>query len=466
MTAEPSSTTYTESPAVEQAVEDSLERRDQRLTGRERAVEVVVGGGFGAVAVALLVAEGGLGSFPWLTALLCVAVFAAASRVTFDVGASYTMPCEVVFVPMLFLVPPAAVPACVAPALLAGKLGEALVTRRPPSRALLAFGDSWFAIGPAVVFAVAAPGAPDGHDWPVYLAALGAQVAVDAGSATVRDVLNGTPRVGEQTRAMGWVWLVDGLLAPVGLAVAFAAVARPWVMLLLLPLLALFAVFARERAARWDQLVELGRAYRGTALVLGNVVEADDEYTGFHSQEVVELSVAVADELRLDATARRNVEFGALLHDVGKITVPKAIINKPGALDEAEWRIMRRHTIEGQALLDQVGGFMSEVGRIVRASHERFDGTGYPDGLPGEDIPLEARVVSCCDAFNAMTTDRSYRKARPVADAIAELRRCSGTQFDPRVVDAVIAVVERTRKPTDGAELLPEPTSLLLERTS
>jgi HD-GYP domain-containing protein (c-di-GMP phosphodiesterase class II) len=101
---------------------------------------------------------------------------------------------------------------------------------------------------------------------------------------------------------------------------------------------------------------------------------------------------------------------------------------------------MDRHTIEGEQMLDKVGGLLGDVGRIVRSCHERFDGRGYPDGLAGEEIPLIARVVACCDAFNAMTSDRSYRKALTVEDAVRELRANSGTQFDPRVVDALVRV--------------------------
>jgi HD-GYP domain-containing protein (c-di-GMP phosphodiesterase class II) len=153
------------------------------------------------------------------------------------------------------------------------------------------------------------------------------------------------------------------------------------------------------------------------------------------------LALDVALELGLDAGRRRTVEFGALLHDVGKIAVPKEIINKPGALDEREWAIIRTHTIEGQRLLDRVGGIMREVGQVVRASHERWDGRGYPDALRGEEIPLEARIVSTCDAFNAMTTNRSYRPAMPVDDAVAELQRCAGAQFDPGVVDALLRAI-------------------------
>jgi putative nucleotidyltransferase with HDIG domain len=344
---------------------------------------------------------------------------------------------------MLFVLPAPAVPLCVAVALMLPKLGDALLGRRPIGRSFMAFGDSWFALAPALVFTAAGMRAPDGHDWPLYLAALLAQFAIDFAASSLRDFLNGGASLREQVRESSWVYLVDALLAPVGLAVAFAASERPWIVLLALPLTALMAVFARERRARMDYVLELGRAYRGTALVLGDVVEADDAYTGMHSAGVVDLAVAVAEELGLGPAARRNVEFGALLHDVGKLSVPKEIINKPGPLDDAEWEIMHQHTIEGQKLLDQIGGFMGEVGTIVRASHERFDGAGYPDGLAADAIPFEARVVACCDAFSAMTTDRSYRKARPVRAALDELERCSGSQFDPQVVAAVVAVVER-----------------------
>src|SRR3712207_1085323 len=159
-------------------------------------------------------------------------------------------------------------------------------------------------------------------------------------------------------------------------------------------------LFARERAGRVEHAIELGRAYRGTALVLGNVVEADDEYTGVHCQGVVALAVEVGGEPGLDETQRRNDEFGALLHDVGKIAVPKSIINKRGPLDAEEWDVIKTHTLEGQRLLDQVGGFMSEVAAVVRAWDESFDGSGYPDGLAGDAIPVGARVVACCDAYN------------------------------------------------------------------
>jgi HD-GYP domain-containing protein (c-di-GMP phosphodiesterase class II) len=239
-------------------------------------------------------------------------------------------------------------------------------------------------------------------------------------------------------RAMTSVYVIDAGLAPVGLAVAFASTSSPAGVLLAMPLIALLGVFARERRVRIDHELELRDAYRGTAFLLGDVVEADDSYTGIHSRDVVQLTLRVGDVLGLSARERRDAEIAALLHDVGKVRVPKSIINKPGPLTAEEREVMERHTIEGERLLLRVGGLLGEIGRVVRSCHERFDGEGYPDGIAGEEIPLLARIVSCCDAFDAMTSDRSYRKAMPVADAVAELRRASGTQFDPVVVEALV----------------------------
>lgn len=167
----------------------------------------------------------------------------------------------------------------------------------------------------------------------------------------------------------------------------------------------------------------------------------DDTYTGSHSRSVVELSVGVAEELGLDERRRRNVEFGALLHDVGKVAIPKQLINKPGPLNAQEWTVVRTHTVEGQRILEKIGGLMSEIGAVVRSSHERYDGGGYPDGLADEAIPVESRIIFACDAFNAMTTDRPYRAALPIEGAITELEANAGTQFDPRVVGVLVAQV-------------------------
>src|SRR4051795_8668322 len=235
--------------------------------------------------------------------------------------------------------------------------------------------------------------------------------------------------------------MVDALLTPIGLLAAFAADGAPYRGLLVMPLVALFAIFAQEREANIEKALQLSTAYRGTALLLGDVLEDKDAYTASHSHGVVSLSLMVADGLRLDPAARRRVEFGALLHDIGKIAVPAEIINKPGPLDDEEWAVMKLHTVEGQQMLDRVGGVLGEVGRVVRSSHEHYDGSGYPDRLAGSAIPIEARIVTCCDAFSAMTTTRSYRKAMSIEAAREELLRNSGTQFDPQVVEALLKTI-------------------------
>lgn len=142
------------------------------------------------------------------------------------------------------------------------------------------------------------------------------------------------------------------------------------------------------------------------------------------------------------------------MHDIGKIRIPNSIILKPGPLSVEEFAQIKRHTLVGQELLDRVGGPLAEVGVIVRSSHERFDGDGYPDGLAGEEISLEARIICCCDALSAMTTDRPYSAARPLSEALAELRACAGSQFDPAVVEALCAVIEKNR-PADLAAVQP-----------
>ena len=155
------------------------------------------------------------------------------------------------------------------------------------------------------------------------------------------------------------------------------------------------------------------------------------------------MSVLVADKMDLAPQERRQVEIAALLHDVGKIAIPNEIINKRGPLTDEEWDVIRAHAVRGQELLDKAG-VLDGIGVIVRASHERWDGTGYPDGLSGPSIPLAARIVSCCDAFNAMTTKRPYRMPMSQEVALRELVDNAGTQFDPHVVRALIAVIHRS----------------------
>jgi HD-GYP domain-containing protein (c-di-GMP phosphodiesterase class II) len=421
---------------------EQRERAVTRLTPRERRVELVAAASFLAAAVALAVLAPEGRDFDWAFAVVTVLAFAVACRVRFHVGAGVTVPTPLVLVPMLLLLPAQYVPLLVAAALLVSDLPDYLRGSTHPERSLLAVSDAWYTVAPALILVLADSTSPTLDDWPIYLAALVAQLVSDAVILGLREYfgIGVTPTVEE----VAWPYAVDSLLSPLGFAAALASQAfGKYLFVLVLPLIALLEIFARERRSRLEQALELSKAYRGTAMLLGDVVESDDEYTGAHSRDVVSLSVAVADELGLGDSARRDVEFGALLHDVGKIRIPKEIINKPGKLDEAEWELMKTHTVEGEKMLNRVGGVLSSVGKIVRSSHEHWNGKGYPDSLAGEAIPIESRIVSTCDAFNAMTTTRPYRKAMTLEEAVEELTTHAGTQFDPQVVTALMKVIER-----------------------
>ncbi|MFY9488501.1 MAG: HD-GYP domain-containing protein [Solirubrobacterales bacterium] len=170
-------------------------------------------------------------------------------------------------------------------------------------------------------------------------------------------------------------------------------------------------------------------------------LHARDGYTGQHSDETVELAMDVAEQMHLTEAERLELRDVALLHDIGKIGIPDEVLNKPGKLSEDEWKIMRQHPVIGEQIVEQVPGFDS-IALAIRHEHERWDGGGYPDGLAGEAIPLASRIVLACDAYNAMTTDRPYRKSLGEAAAREELVRCAGTQFDPRVVSALLAALD------------------------
>jgi putative nucleotidyltransferase with HDIG domain len=430
-------------PERDGLVEDTRERRSRPLAARERIASLVFGGSFVAVAIPLALFVDSVRHPGVPAVLLLLALYALASRVEFEVGAGSGVATELVLVPMLFLLPAATVPLAVLGGLVLGEVGVRGRRRGHLERIALLPGNAWHALGPTLVFLASGERAPHWSDWPIWVAALGAQILFDYASSAGREWVAFGLQPRAHLRFMGWVWAVDCALAPVGLAVAFLAVDHVGAVLLVLPLLGLLALFAQQRKIGIDRALELSHAYRGTAFLLGDVVEADDSYTGNHCKDVVDLVVAVAKRLGVDARGLRDAEFSALLHDVGKIRIPKELINKPGALTPGERALVETHTVEGERMLAQVGGLLGEVGLIVRAHHERYDGTGYPDRLRGEEIPLVARIISCCDTFNAMTTDRPYRRALPVETAVAELRAQAGAQFDPVVVEAVLGVIEQ-----------------------
>jgi diguanylate cyclase (GGDEF)-like protein len=199
--------------------------------------------------------------------------------------------------------------------------------------------------------------------------------------------------------------------------------------------------------ARYDQAEAVQRLYHETLGSLSNALEAKDGYTSDHAQAVGDLAVAVARRVGLSGDALSAVEFGALLHDIGKIRVPESILNKPGPLDDAEWAVMHAHPEAGERILKPIVS-LAAVLPIVRSSHERWDGAGYPDRIAGETIPLGARIVSVCDAYRAMIEPRPYRDAREPAIARAVLTTSSGTQFDPVCVVALLEELDaRERAP-------------------
>ena len=185
-----------------------------------------------------------------------------------------------------------------------------------------------------------------------------------------------------------------------------------------------------------------GSARRQSGDVLLRTLRERDPLLGDHLQGVADLAQETAVALHIDTGQIDQIRLAAELHDVGKMAIPDAILNKPGTLDAAEWAFMRRHTLIGERILASAPA-LGGVAGLVRSSHERWDGNGYPDRLAGADIPLGSRVVAVCDAFDAMTSDRPYRAGMPMSEALAELSAGAGTQFDPSVVDAFSGVIER-----------------------
>lgn len=179
----------------------------------------------------------------------------------------------------------------------------------------------------------------------------------------------------------------------------------------------------------------------GTIRALVAAVDAKDPHTASHSERVCRLALGVGEALRLPKDRLQVLEFSALLHDVGKIAVPESILLKPGPLTEEEWAVIRRHPVRSAEIVSRVGA-LAEVGTIVRHHHERPDGSGYPDGLEGDAIPPLSRIIALADAYEAMTSDRSYRRAHPPEHAREVIRAGLGLQFDPSAGAAMLSIPE------------------------
>ena len=200
------------------------------------------------------------------------------------------------------------------------------------------------------------------------------------------------------------------------------------------------AILAGPAVAHAEQRSEILARTRARMLALVDAIDARDGYTATHSETVVQLSRALGERLALSAADLLELELAALFHDLGKLGIPDAILNKPSALDAHEQMVMRRHPEWGAAMLANVPGLQA-VATIVRCHHERWDGSGYPSRLAGERIPIASRLVAVCDAYDAMTSDRCYREALPQASALAELGAGAGGQFDPALVELLPAVL-------------------------
>jgi diguanylate cyclase (GGDEF)-like protein len=199
----------------------------------------------------------------------------------------------------------------------------------------------------------------------------------------------------------------------------------------------------------YENKAQRAPASRESTDVLLRVLSERSPDLGDHLNDVADLAARTAQHLGLPRHEVERIRLAAELHDVGKAAIPDSILSKPGPLDAEEWAFMHRHTIIGERIV-RAAPSLAPAADLVRSSHERHDGAGYPDGLRGDEIALGASVIAACDALDAMVTDRPYRAAMPIADALAELRRCAGSQFHPRVVDALV-VVAQEREPAPAS---------------
>jgi hypothetical protein len=204
------------------------------------------------------------------------------------------------------------------------------------------------------------------------------------------------------------------------------------------------AELAGNAVRRATLFANLEQSYIEMVLALARAMHVRDRYTAGHGERVATWAEAVARRMGCEESQTRDIRWAAFLHDIGKIGIPDSILLKPGQLTQEEWDVMRRHPAIGQQILQPVER-LRNVARLVRHHHERWNGTGYPDGLPGDSVPLGARILATVDAYGAMIDHRPYKAARSHEEAVAELQRCAGTQFDPEVVAVFLYVLDGER---------------------
>ncbi|GFH37654.1 HD-GYP domain-containing protein [Streptomyces pacificus] len=348
------------------------------------------------------------------------------------------------FLPVLFaaalLLPPAGAALAAVPAALLGHVD------RRPAGARRAWRAARLALAAAAASGAAAlcggPAALAGPALPYALVPAGAAVLACCLAVTALDggILATAERVpvraawrGLLSRSLG-PHLLHGLAGLMAAVMWRSAYGPPAALLVLLPVYLSSRVPARHHREQ--------RAHRCTVRALVQAVDIKDRYTGGHSERVGRASVLIARELGMDGERLEVLRIAGILHDVGKLGVPTRVLRKDGPLTPEERRVIELHPEYGHEIVRGIG-FLGEARAAILHHHERLDGSGYPCGLAGRQIPEAARVVAVADAFDAMTSTRSYRRARPVHTAVEELRRCAGTQFDPRMVRALVRALER-----------------------
>ena len=422
-------------PSLEEQamLEDTLHRAASAMTTRELLWAALSAAGLIAAVAGLWAVDPPHG-FSVAPAIACLAVLAISVNVRFDTPLGYAAPIELAFVPLVFAVPPAIVPVAVVGAFALAALPRIMRGHVRASRLLIQGSNAWFSVGPVTVFAFAHVDPRDAG--PGLLVA-----ALAAHSSPISPSPRWASMLGRRAcLLLGSSWIFGStphfrfaLWSP-------RTSTRPLAALAVVPLLGLLAVFAHERRQRLESMLELRAptaAPRLSSATLSRPTTATPASTA-------RVSWAHARSRRspwLSAERRRNLEFAALLHDVGKIAIPKEIINKPGKLDPHEWTIIKTHTVEGQKMLERVGGFMRQVGIIVRSHHERWDGGGYPDGLSGESDPARG-----ADHHLLRHLERDARRPSLPPGPLPRGgdRRAdggAGTQLDPKIVEALIEVL-------------------------